>query len=107
MRWCVKITTIATKKGGAGKTTLATNLAVSSANAGFKTLIIDTDVGQRTALNWFNMRENRGNPLVVSPENIEKLNELIDAAQERIDRVFIDTQGAENDLGNAATGFYV
>ena len=98
----MKITAIATKKGGAGKTTLATNLAVESANAGYKTLIIDLDVDQRTALNWFNMRENRGNPLVVSPENIGKFTDLLEAAKERIDRVFIDTQGAESDLGNAA-----
>jgi len=98
----MKIVTIATKKGGSGKTTLTTSLAVASANAGFKTLIIDVDVAQRTALNWFNMRENRSNPIVVSPENLEKLTELLDAAKSRVDRVFIDTPGTDSDLANAA-----
>ncbi|MBV5350105.1 AAA family ATPase, partial [bacterium] len=37
------ITTLLTGKGGAGRTTIAFNLAVASAAAGVPTLLIDTD----------------------------------------------------------------
>jgi len=45
----MKIITIATQKGGAGKTTLATNLAVASAMANKITLLIDADAGQKNS----------------------------------------------------------
>ena len=61
----MKIITIATQKGGAGKTTLATNLAVASAMANKITLLIDADAGQKTALEWFQKREDQNNPLVM------------------------------------------
>ena len=46
---------IVTQKGGAGKTTLATNLAVALALDGDEVLLIDAD-RQRTALDWFAVR---------------------------------------------------
>ena len=42
-------------KGGAGKTTIATNLAVAFAKGGDKTLLIDSDK-QESALSWFGKR---------------------------------------------------
>ncbi len=39
-------------KGGAGKTTLAANLAVYAAQAGGDVLLVDTDPGQRSAAHW-------------------------------------------------------
>ena len=42
-----KILTILSGKGGVGKTTIASALGYSFAQMGFKTLIIDLDVGLR------------------------------------------------------------
>ena len=99
----MKIITIATQKGGAGKTTLATNLSVASANANFTTLLVDADPRQRTALDWFNTREQQENPIVLDAEDHASLDRIINLARQKgIDRVFVDTQGAESNLANQA-----
>jgi len=99
----MKIITIATQKGGAGKTTLATNLAVASAKEDNITLLIDADAGQKTALEWFQKREDQNNPLVMEASDQKMLFKLLELAEEKgIDRVFIDTQGADTPLVNDA-----
>ncbi len=50
------VITIVAQKGGAGKTTVATNLAVEAALAGKKTLILDTDP-QGSAVTWYDFRD--------------------------------------------------
>lgn len=54
------IITVGGIKGGTGKSTIATNLAVMRAAAGRDVLLIDTDE-QRTATDFGNMR-NEGDP---------------------------------------------
>lgn len=99
----MKVVTIATQKGGAGKTTLATNLAVASAKTGYITLLIDADARQKTALEWFQKREEQDNPLVMESQDQKTLFKLLELAAEKgIDRVFIDTQGADMPLVNDA-----
>ena len=96
----MKIITIATQKGGAGKTTLAVNLATASAKANYISLVIDAD-SQQTALEWFNKRDNQKNPLVIGAANQEKLDSLLKLAKDKgIKRIFIDTQGANSELVN-------
>ena len=99
----MKIITIASQKGGAGKTTLATNLVVASAEANNITLLIDTDTRQKTALEWFQKRENQDNPLVIEASDQETLLKILELTKrKKIDRVFIDTQGADTPLVNDA-----
>ncbi len=50
------VITIVAQKGGAGKTTIATNLAVEAARAGRRTLILDTDP-QGSAVTWHDFRD--------------------------------------------------
>ena len=54
------IVAILNQKGGSGKTTLSTNLAVSLSKRGYTTLLVDTDP-QGSARDW---NEAAGNPLV-------------------------------------------
>lgn len=97
----MKVITIATQKGGAGKTTLATNLATKSFMDNKKTLIIDTDE-QQTAYKWFISRGKDSNPKVISIDTKEKLHSLIGGLKEKgYERVYIDTQGAKSNMGNS------
>lgn len=99
----MKIIVLATQKGGAGKTTLATNLAVTSAQEGHTTLLIDADPRQKTAYEWFSKREDQNNPLVMEAPDQKTLFKLIMLAQDKgVDRVYIDTQGADMPLVNDA-----
>ncbi len=77
-------------KGGCGKTTLATNLAVSFANRGQKTVLIDTDLGQGSTLEWSG---NRGDDQVYIPVIGKAINQITrDVAQLKTeyDKVIID-----------------
>jgi chromosome partitioning protein len=55
---------VISRKGGAGKTTLSTSLAVSAWRAGLKTVLVDLDP-QRSAALWGRVRDKPG-PAVVS-----------------------------------------
>lgn len=99
----MKVITIATQKGGAGKTTIATNLSVASAMSKKITLLIDADYRQKTALEWFEKRDNKENPLVIEVTDQSTLYKVLNlAASKKIDRVYIDTQGADVPLVNDA-----
>lgn len=52
----MKVLVLASQKGGAGKTTLAANLAVAAALDGMNTVLIDTDP-QGSLSAWWNSRE--------------------------------------------------
>jgi chromosome partitioning protein len=46
------ILSVCSLKGGSGKTTLATNLAVCLASAGHRVTVVDADEGQGSSLSW-------------------------------------------------------
>ncbi|CAM4413923.1 ParA family partition ATPase [Palleronia rufa] len=55
------VITVAQQKGGAGKTTLAVNLAVALSRAGHAVAVLDTDP-QGSLGHWFITREEAGDP---------------------------------------------
>lgn len=98
----MKTIAIISQKGGTGKTTLTTGLAVEAAAAGRKTLILDIDP-QANAANWGDRREDKERPAVVSCQP-GRLPQALQAAKENgAQLAFIDTPGtAENPSMRAA-----
>lgn len=69
-----EIITIASRKGGVGKTTIAINMAVALNNKG-KTLLIDADE-QQSAMQWNNRRTHKIEALSIHKDLIEKLGRV-------------------------------
>lgn len=84
------VVTIASQKGGAGKTTLATGLASVWKAQGLKVLIVDADP-QDTASSWAAKAVEGGAPDVVSIEQGRLLVRQVPQYAEHYDRVIIDT----------------
>lgn len=90
----------ACQKGGAGKTTLATNMAVAATQAGEKVLIIDTDP-QNSASRWWERREEEAPALVrLKPDEVSEGIKL--AKDNGYTLVIIDTAGRESLQDNQA-----
>ena len=85
----MKTIAILSQKGGAGKTTLAINLAVAAEYSKKQSAIIDID-GQASATSWGDIRTAES-PVIVSAQP-SRLENVLTAAQENgADFVFIDT----------------
>lgn len=92
------IVTVATQKGGAGKTTLVAHLAVAALSDGVKAAIIDTDP-QGSLSGWWNDRETDDLPFVSS--TVEELAGKITALREAgIEILFIDTPPSVGNIIN-------
>lgn len=88
----MKIIAVIGQKGGTGKTTLTTGLAVAASLAGKQSAIIDLDP-QTNAANWKDRREAESGPAVVSVQ-VGRLRHALEAAREAgAAYVFIDTAG--------------
>ena len=80
---------LVSQKGGAGKTTLATNLSVASGLAGSPAVVIDLDP-QASAAAWADSRQSDA-PVVVSAQ-ASRLTEILGTARKHgAGLVFIDT----------------
>lgn len=96
----MQIWTLTTQKGGAGKTTLATNLAVAAGEMGEKVLLIDTDP-QESGVKWWQRRDAEEPALVkLTPKDIPEGLEL--ARKQGFSLVIIDTAGRESFQDNQA-----
>ena len=87
-------------KGGSGKTTIATHLAIAAHLRGFDTLVVDTDV-QRSSSEVLGAREGPG-PACMAVSGARLLATQIEAARLRKDLLIIDTPaGALEDVSEA------
>lgn len=86
----MKTIAIVSGKGGAGKTTVATNIAVCAVEDGKTVVVVDLDP-QPSAYGWFRARAQKTG-LVVLPTHHAALPQLItDSARDKLDLVIIDT----------------
>ena len=76
----MKIISVVCQKGGAGKTTIATNLAVLAEQAGYPTVLLDLDP-QATAAKWGDKR--RGSPPDVVAAQAGRLVRLLEDARKQ------------------------
>jgi len=90
----MRIWTITNQKGGAGKTSLATNLSVEGARQGEKTLLIDLDP-QQSSTKWWEARNSEAPMLVRCTHDLLKSN-LEEAKSHGFTLVIIDTAGRES-----------
>lgn len=95
----MRVISIVAQKGGAGKTTLATNLAVAALKSGAEVAIIDLDP-QATAANWGDRRQAE-TPVIVSAQ-AARLPQLLSQLDPRTSWVFIDTPPAISNTTMAA-----
>ena len=94
---------IISQKGGAGKTTVALHLAVSSTRAGRNTAIIDLDP-QASAASWRDRRE-AALPVVLSAHASRLTPEIARVRQTEGDMLYLDTAPHDNDaLSHTASG---
>jgi chromosome partitioning protein len=96
----MKIIALVTQKGGAGKSTLASSLAVAAHESGERVCLIDLD-SQGTLTNWGKTRGEADIPVVSA--SAAKLSAVLAAMAEKgVSLVFIDTPGAEGAAATAA-----
>lgn len=77
-------------KGGVGKTTVTTNLAVSFTQEGKDVCIVDTDLGQQSSMEWSGNRSEDAPSIPVFGVSIKQLNKEVAELTRRFDVVFID-----------------
>ena len=96
----MKTIALVTQKGGAGKSTLASSLAVAAGEAGERVCLIDMDP-QATLSVWGKTRGEADIPVVAaSPAKLPAV--LAALAEKGVTLAFIDTPGAEGAAASAA-----
>lgn len=87
------IVIIGGNKGGAGKTTTATNLAVGLAMTGSDVCLVDADP-QRSASRWHQDREEAGHqPGITLIEKRDNISQTLKNLAEKFDYVLVDVAG--------------
>ncbi|MCQ0990543.1 nucleotide-binding protein [Jiella marina] len=90
------IITLTTQKGGAGKTTLATALAIAAQEAGETVAMFDLDP-QRSLLAWSEARQGDTPHVEVFPaDRIAQLPDMVRSLAGKFSVVILDTAGADN-----------
>ena len=90
------IVLIGGEKGGTGKTTIATNLAVMRAYEGLEVLLVDTDP-QKTASYWSLTRDEKGiTPKITCIQKTDNVKGEINALKGKFDDIIIDAGGRDS-----------
>lgn len=92
-----QIIVIGGEKGGVGKSTIATNVAVEIVTLGAKLMLIDSDP-QKTSLNWVD-RRNELNPMLPKVFGVSKegnVREIIKEFASNYDIVLLDASGRDS-----------
>ncbi len=92
------IISVVNLKGGAGKTTIATNLAVGLALKGYDVCIVDSDSGQQSATEWKNERTRETPPVPVLSVPDKKFVPEVTNLTERYDLIIIDGAPRQDNL---------
>lgn len=95
----MRVISIVSQKGGAGKTTLAINLAVTAVAQGARVTLFDLDP-QATAATWGDRRQTEA-PRIISAQ-AARLPQLLKQVDAETDWVFIDTPPAISNTTLAA-----
>jgi chromosome partitioning protein len=98
-----KVIAIANKKGGAGKSTLAINLAAASAAAQIPTAIIDLDPDQQAASKWRDSRAAES-PSVLSAVYSRLPQAVAEAERSGAELILLDTPALVESIISAAIG---
>lgn len=89
------ITLIGSEKGGTGKTTIATNLAVMRAHEGRDVLLVDGDP-QGSATNWASVRGDRPPPITCVSKTGPKAGLDIARLRDKFDDIIVDAGGRDS-----------
>ena len=84
------IISVTNLKGGCGKTTLSTNLAVAFAKSGKSVCLIDTDLGQASALEWAGLRGEQPPHIQVMGKKLAQITTDANELAKQYDVVLID-----------------
>lgn len=92
---------ITSLKGGVGKTTISTNLAVCFAQKGYKVCIIDTDAEQESSISWSEQRVDNLTPVAVVRVGEKTLIREVKALEKNYDIVLLDGSPQLKELASA------
>lgn len=84
------VISITNLKGGVGKTTIATNLAVCFAHQKYDVCIVDTDLGQQSSMEWSGNRSEELLRIPVFGVSIKQLNKEVEELKKRFQLVIVD-----------------
>jgi chromosome partitioning protein len=84
----MNVVTLASRKGGAGKSTLTAHLAAHAHRSGLRCMVVDADPQGSVTL-WHSLRGERGFELRSAAQGVDRL--LAHAQIEGVEWVFIDT----------------
>lgn len=87
------IVTIGSNKGGTGKTTTASNLAVALATSDKEVCLVDADF-QRSSSKWHQDREEAGLlPIITLIEKYDNISQTLNTLKSKFDYIIVDVAG--------------